>query len=74
MYDMQEAMVPMAKQFKYLGIVAVYTDFEMLQAKHRLKAAGLARQRLDKVLHSSKYVSVRQQLLLYQACVRSTLM
>ena len=39
--------------------------------KHRLRIAAGSRQRLIKVLHSSRYLSVRQRVALYVACVRS---
>ena len=64
--------VPISKQSKYLGIMVSYQNFEQASLQHRLKAAGLARQRLAKVLHCSKYLSLRQRLQIYTACVRST--
>ena len=64
--------VPISKQAKYLGIMVSYQNFEQASLQHRLKAAGLARQRLAKVLHCSKYLSMRQRLQIYAACIRAT--
>ncbi|CAE6935538.1 unnamed protein product [Symbiodinium sp. CCMP2592] len=66
--------VPIVKQVKYLGIIVSYQRFEKASVQHRLKSAGLARQRLAKVLHSSKYLSIKQRLRIYTACVRSVLL
>ena len=73
-YNMQTLTVPIATQVKYLGIIVSYQDYEAKSVAHRLKAAGISRQRLAKVLHSSKYLSIRQRLLIYQACVRSSIL
>ena len=66
--------VPIVKQSKYLGIVVSYHTFETATLQHRLKAAGLARQRLSKVLHSTRHLSLRQGLQIYSTCVRSTML
>ena len=67
-------MVPITAQSKYLGIIVSYQNFERASLNHRLKAAGLARQRLAKVLHCSKHLSMRQRLQIYAACIRTTLL
>ena len=73
-HNMQTLTIPIATQVKYLGIIVSYQDYEAKSVAHRLKAAGISRQRLAKVLHSSTYLSLRQRLLIYQACVRSSIL
>ena len=64
--------VPVYNEMCYLGIIASYGSFEVQTMNHRLRIAAGSRQRLIKVLHSSRYLSVRQRLALYAACVRSS--
>ncbi|CAE7700026.1 unnamed protein product [Symbiodinium sp. CCMP2592] len=66
--------VPIVKQFKYLGIIASYGRFENASLRHRIQAASLARQRLAKILHNSRYLSTKQRLSIYTACVRTVLL
>ena len=66
--------VPISAQSKYLGIIVSYQNFERASLNHRLKSAGLARQRLAKVLHCSKRLSLRLRLQIYTACIRTTLL
>ena len=40
--------------------------------KHRLRMASCSRQRLIRVLHSGRHLSIKQRLEMYMACVRSS--
>ena len=73
-HDLQTFHIPIVKQAKYLGVVISYQGFESASLKHRLQSAGLARQRLTRVLHTSRYISTRQRLVIYSACVRTVLL
>ena len=68
---LQPLCIPVYSEMCYLGIIASYGSFEVQTMKHRLRIAAGSRQRLIKVLHSSRYLSVRQRIALYVACVRS---
>ena len=73
-HGLDSVEVPLVKQVKYLGIIVSYHDFETASVKHRLQSAGLSRQRLAKILHSSRYLTLQQRLQIYQVCIRSTLL
>ena len=73
-HDLQTYHIPIVKQAKYLGVIISYQGYESASLKHRLQSAGLARQRLARVLHTSRYISTRQRLVIYSACVRTVLL
>ena len=73
-HGLQTITVPVVKQVKYLGVMVSFFDFEMASVPHRLQAAGVARQRLARVIHSSRYLGLAQRLHIYEACVRTTLL
>ena len=64
--------IPLRKHFGYLGVITSYGNFEDLTLKFRMRAATVARQRLLRILHSSKYLSLAQRLELYTTCVRTS--
>ena len=64
--------IPLRKHFGYLGVIASYGNFEDLTLKFRMRAATVARQRLLRILHSSKYLSLLQRLELYTTCIRTS--
>ena len=64
--------IPLRRHFTYLGIVASYDCFEDRTLRARICASTVARQRLLRVLHSGKYLSLHKRLELYTACVRSS--
>ena len=68
---LQPLCTPVCNEICYLGIIASYGSLEVQTVKHRLRIAAGSRQRLIKVLRSSRYLSVRQRIALYIACVRS---
>ena len=51
----QPICIPVSSEMQYLGIIASYTSFEEATTRHRLRVASGSRQRLIKVLHSSRY-------------------
>ena len=65
-------MVKFVHEFEYLGILASYKDFEFRSLLHRLSAAETNYGRLKRILHSSRYVSVKRRLIIHNACVRSS--
>ena len=65
-------LVKFVTEFEYLGIIASYKDFEFRSLLHRLSAADSNYKRLKRVLHSTRYISVRRRLIIYNACVRSS--
>ena len=71
---LQTVSVPVVKQVKYLGIIVSYQDFELASVRHRLQCAGISRQRLAKVMHSSRHLTLKQRLQIYQVCVRTSLL
>ena len=73
-HGLHNITVPVVKQVKHLGAMVSYFDFEMASVRHRLQAAGVARQRLARVIHSSRYLGLAQRLQMYEACVRTTLL
>ena len=73
-WGVRTLLLPIVQKTKYLGIVISYKNFETATVRHRIQAGGLTRQRLAKVLHSSRFLSVAQRLTIYRACVRSTLL
>ncbi|CAE7198951.1 unnamed protein product [Symbiodinium sp. CCMP2592] len=73
-HGLQSFRVPLVQKVKYLGVIISYTNFETASVKHRLQAGGLTRQRMAKVLHSSRYLSIGQRLEIYRACVRTTIL
>ena len=73
-HGLRNITVPVVKQVKYLGVMVSYFDFEMASVRHRLQAAGVARQRLARAIHSSRYLGLAQRLQIYEACVRTTLL
>ena len=72
--DLRVFHIPIVRQTKYLGIMISYQNFETASLRHRLQSAGLARQRLAKILHSSRHISIRQRLVIYTACIRSVML
>ena len=73
-HGLRNITVPVVKQVKYLGVMVSYFDFEMASVRYRLQAAGVARQRLARAIHSSRYLGLAQRLQIYEACVRTTLL
>ena len=67
-----DSMVYLGIVASYLGIVASYHQFEMQTMIHRLQIARSSRQRLIKILHSSRRLSIKQRVEMYMACVRSS--
>ena len=65
-------LVKFVLEFEYLGIIASYKDFEFRSLQHRLSAADSNYGRLKRILHSTKYISTRRRLIVYNACVRSS--
>ena len=55
-------LIPKVQQMTYLGVVVSYGSFEKQTLAHRLKVAAMNRQRLQKILHSSRVLSVRHRL------------
>ena len=68
----KQIRIPVHDSMVYLGIVASYHRFEMQTMMHRLQIARSSRQRLVKILHSNRYLSVKQRIEMYMACVRSS--
>ena len=64
--------IPIHSSMVYLGVVASYAHYELQTMKHRLQIARASRQRLIKILHSSRHLGVHKRLELYMACVRSS--
>ena len=65
-------LIPKVQQMTYLGVVVSYGSFEKQTLAHRLKVAAMNRQRLQKILHSSRILSVRHRLRLYLTCIRTS--
>ena len=65
-------LVKFVQEFEYLGIIASYKDFEFRSLQHRLSAADSNYGRLKRILHCTKYISIRRRLIVYNACVRSS--
>ena len=65
-------IVKFVHELEYLGIIASYKDFEFRSLLHRLAAAETNYGRLKRILHSSRYISVRRRLIIHNACVRSS--
>ena len=59
-------------QMVYLGVFVSYSKYELQTMKHRLHTARASRQRLIQVLHSSRHLSVKQRIELYNARVCSS--
>ena len=68
----QPLCIPIERSSKYLGVIVSYGKYEDETLRRRLQAAQVTRQRLVKILHSSRYLSLPKRLELYTACVRST--
>ena len=65
--------IPLVHRFPYLGLVASLGNFEMQTCRHRLRACAQVRHRILGALHSSE-LQLKQQVVLYQACVRSSML
>ena len=66
-------LVKLGQSFVYLGITASYGSFELSTLNMRIAAAESNRNRLKGVLHNSRYLSVKRRLVIYNACVRSSM-
>ena len=65
--------LPRVSSFTYLGVTASLGNYEMQTCRHRLRAGAQVRHRLLRVLHSAG-LRLRQRAVLYQACVRSSIL
>ena len=68
----QPLRIPMQSSMVYLGVVVSYGTYELQTMKHRLQIASGSRQRLIRILHSGRHLSIKQRLEMYMACVRSS--
>ena len=64
--------VPVATQFAYLGTILSYRNFELETARHRLGVATGHRDRLRKVLHARRVLSVGHRLRLWRIMVQTS--
>ena len=64
--------VPVATQFAYLGSILSYRNFELETARHRLGVATGHRDRLRKVLHARRVLSVGHRLTLWRIMVQTS--
>ena len=65
-------LIPLADRTVYLGVVISYSNFEMQTVQHRIQVSSMHRQRLIKILHSSRTIDFQHRLRLYCACARSS--
>ena len=68
----QPLRIPIQSSMVYLGVVVSYGNYELQTMKHRLRIANCSRQRLIRILHSSRHLTIKQRLEMYMACVRSS--
>ena len=66
-------LIKLCSQLTYLGVIVSYTDFELATAKFRCSEAETVRQRLRKILHDAKHLSLRRRVHIYHACVRASM-
>ena len=64
--------VPVATQFAYLGTILSYRNFELETARHRLGVATGHRDRLRKVLHARRVLSVGHRVRLWRIMVQTS--
>ena len=63
--------VPVAESFTYLGAVLSYNNFELETMKHRLGVAAGHHDRLRKILHAKRVLSVKVRYRLWQVMVQT---
>ena len=68
----QADRVPLATQFMYLGAVLSYQNFELATMRHRLGVASGHRDRLKKVLHARRVLSLGHRLRLWRIMVQTS--
>ena len=67
-------LIPLVREFVYLGVVISCGDFEGASARYRIQAAQARRAQLHKILHSSRHLSLFHRVRMYMTCVRSSLL
>ena len=65
--------IKVCSQLTYLGVIVSYADFELATAKFRCSEAGTVRQRLRKILHDAKHLSIQRRIQIYNSCVRASM-
>ena len=68
----QPLRIPIQSSMVYLGVVVSYGNYDLQTMKHRLQIANCSRQRLIRILHSSRHLTIKQRLEMYMDCVRSS--
>ncbi|CAE7391527.1 unnamed protein product [Symbiodinium sp. CCMP2592] len=64
--------VPVASQLTYLGVVLSYRNFELATANHRIGVAAGHRDRLRRILHARRVLSVGHRLRLWRIMVQTS--
>ena len=66
-------LIKLCSQLTYLGVIVSYTDFELATARFRCSEAETVRQRLRKILHDARHLSLRRRIQIYHACGRASM-
>ena len=64
--------VPVAEQFLYLGAMLSYRGFEVATVRHRIGVAAGHRERLRKILHARRVLSVGHRLRLWKIMAQTS--
>ena len=65
--------IKVCSQLTYLGVIVSHADFELATARFRCSEAETVRQRLRKVLHDAKHLSLKRRIQIYNSCVRASM-
>ncbi|CAE7566859.1 Pol [Symbiodinium sp. CCMP2592] len=64
--------IPLGTQFKYLGVILSYRNYELASVKHRVQQAAIHHSRLRRILQGRGGISRHQRLRLWRICIQTS--
>ncbi|CAE7727549.1 Pol [Symbiodinium sp. CCMP2592] len=64
--------IPLGTQFKYLGVILSYRNYELASVKHRVQQAAIHHSRLRRILQGRGGISRSQRLRLWRICIQTS--
>ncbi|CAE7336692.1 unnamed protein product [Symbiodinium sp. CCMP2592] len=64
--------IPIGTQFKYLGVILSYRNYELASVKHRVQQAAIHHSRLRRILQGRGGISRHQRLRLWRICIQTS--